>query len=60
MKKYNIKTDTLNERQFQRLCIHHIYPRVSRILSERGFVKLDVGRMGGSHWYFFYVKDNKS
>ena len=39
---------------------HNIYPRDSNIMTDRGFVSLDNGSMGGSHWTCFIVKDNKS
>ena len=37
-----------------------LYPRGSKIYSDKGFVNLDNGSMGGTHWTAFYVKDNKS
>ena len=49
----------MNESQLQRIYNYPIYPRDSRILSDRGFVNLDNGSQGGSHWTCFIVKDNK-
>ena len=60
MKKYKLKNDTMNESELQRVYNYPIYPRDSKIYSDRGFVNIDDGRMGGSHWTCFIVKDNKS
>ena len=60
MKKYNLKIDTMNESQLQRVYNYTIYPRDSKIYSDRGFVNIDDGFRGGSHWTCFLVKDNKS
>ena len=60
MKKYNLKNDTMNESQLQRVYNYTIYPRDSKIYSDRGFVNIDDGFRGGSHWTCFLVKDNKS
>ena len=60
LKKYNLKNDTMNESQLQKVYNYPIYPRDSKKYSDKGFVNLDDGRMGGSHWVVFYVRDNKS
>ena len=60
MQKYNLKDDTMNESELQKIYIYPIYPKNSKIYSEKGFVNIDDGRMGGSHWTCFYIKDNKS
>ena len=60
MEKYNLKNNTMNESQLQIIYIYPIYPRDSKIHSDKGFVNVDDGRMGGSHWTCFIVKDNKS
>ena len=60
MKKYNLKNDTLNESQLRKIYNYPIYPRDSKIYSDKGFVNIDDGSMGGSHWTCFIVKDNKS
>ena len=60
MKKYNLKSNTMNESQLQKVFKFPIYPRDSKIHSDRGFVSVDNGSMGGSHWCAFYIKDNKS
>ena len=60
MKKCISKNDTMNESQLQKVFNYPIYPRDSKIYSDKGFVNIDEGRMGGSHWTCFIVKDNKS
>ena len=39
---------------------YSIYPRDSRIYSDRAFVNKDKGSQGGTHWCCFIIKDNKS
>ena len=60
MKKYNLKNDTMNESQIQRVYNHPIYTRDSKIYSDKGFVKIDDGSQNGTHWTVFIVKDKKS
>ena len=60
MKKNNLKNDTMNGKELQKIYNYPIYPRDSKIYSDRGFVNIDDGRMRGSHWTCFIVKDNKS
>ena len=60
MKKYNLKNDTMNEIELQRVYNYNIYPRDSKIYSDKGFVIIDNGSQGGTHWTCFIVKDNKS
>ena len=60
MKKYKLKNDTMNEAQLQKIYNFPIYPRDSKIYSDKGFVSIDNGSIGGSHWTCFVVKDNKS
>ena len=60
MKKYNLKNNTMNESELQKYYNYPIYPRDSKIYSDRGFVNIDDGRRGGSHWTCFIVKDKKS
>ena len=56
MKKYNLKNDTMNESQLQRVYNYPIYPRDSKIYSDKGFINIDNGSRGGSHWTAFYIK----
>ena len=60
MKKYNLKNDTLNESELQKVYNYKIYPKDSKIYSDKGFLYIDNGSMSGSHWTCFIVKDNKS
>ena len=59
-KKYNLKNDTMNESQLQKIYNYPIYPRDSKIYSDQGFVNIDDGSQYGTHWTCFIVKDNKS
>ena len=60
MKKYKLKNDTMTESQLQRVYNYSIYPRDSKIYSDKGFVNIGNYQNGGSHWCAFYIKDNKS
>ena len=60
MRKNKLKNDTMNESQLQRVYNYSIYPRDSKIYSDKGFVNIDNGSRGGIHWTCFIVKDNKS
>ena len=60
MKKYKRKNYTMNEGDLQRVHNCNVYPRGSKRYSDKGFVNIDNGSQGGSHWTCFYVKDNKS
>ena len=50
----------MNEFEIQRVYTYPIYPRDSKLYSDKGFVNIDNGSMGGTHWTCFIVKDNKS
>ena len=60
MQKYILEHDTLNESKLRRIFKYPIYPKDSKINSNRRFVKTEHGRMGGSPWTCFYVKNNES
>ena len=60
MRKCSLKNDTMNESQLQKLYNCPIYPRDSKIITDRGFVNIDDGSQGGTHWTCFIVKDKKS
>ena len=57
MKKYNLKNDTMNESELQRIHNSPVYPRDAKIYSDRGFVNIDNGSQGGTHWACFMVKE---
>ena len=56
MKKYILRNKTMNESQLQRVYNYNIYPRDSKIYSDKGFINIDDGSMGGSHWNCFFNK----
>ena len=60
LKKKYLKNDTMNESQIQTVYNYPIYPRDSKKYSEKSFVNIDNGSMGGTHWNCFTVKDNTS
>ena len=60
VKNNNLKNNTMNESQLQGIYNYPIYPRDSKIYSDKGFVNIDDGSQGGSHWVCFYIKDTKS
>ena len=60
MKKYNLKDDTMNESQPQKCYNYPLYPRDSKVYSDKTFVNIDDGSQGATHWTCFIVKDNKS
>ena len=49
MKRYNLKNITMNESELQRIYNYPIYPRDSKIYSDKGFVNIDNGSHGGTH-----------
>ena len=50
----------MNECQLQKVYKYRLYPRDSKLFSDRGFVIIDNGSQGGTHWTAFYVKNVKS
>ena len=60
MKKYIVKDNTINGSQLQKIYKHNTYSRDSKRYTDKGFVNIDDGSMGGSHWTCFIVKNNKS
>ena len=60
LKKYNLKNDTMNESELQRVCNYPIYPQDFKVYSSRGFVKIDNGSQSGTLWTCFIVEDKKS
>ena len=50
----------MKESKLQRLYNYRIYPRDSKILTDREFVNIDDGSMMGTHWTCFIMKNNKS
>ena len=60
MKKYKLKDDTMKESELKKIYKYPIYPGDSKRYSDQGFVNIDSGSQGGTHWTCFIVKDNKS
>ena len=56
MKKYNLKDQTMSESDLQKIYNCNIYPRDSKILSDRVFVNIDNGLKGGTHWTCCIIK----
>ena len=50
----------MNESDLQKIYNYPIYPRDSKIYSDKGFVNMDNGSRGGTHWTCFLVKDKKA
>ena len=48
IKKYNLKIDTMKESHLQKIYIYNIYPGDSKIYSDKVFVNMDNGSMGGT------------
>ena len=53
-----IKNDTMNESQLRKIYKYPMYSGDSKIYSDKGFVNIDNGSMGGTHWTCFMIKDN--
>ena len=60
MKKNSLDDNTMTESELKKVYNYPIYPRDSKIYSARGFVKIDNGSQGGTHWTCFIIKDKKS
>ena len=60
MKKYKVKDDTMNGSKLQKIYNYPIYPRDSKLYSNKGFVNIDDGSQQGTQWTCFIVKNNKS
>ena len=60
MKTYKIKNDTMKESDIQRVYKDPLNPRGSKTYSNKGFVNIDIGLQGVSHWCAFYIKKYKS
>ena len=44
----------------KKLFDYPLYPKDSQIYSNKGFINIDNGQVGGTHWTCFYIKNNKS
>ena len=59
MKKYNVKINTMNGSDLQKVYKYIIYSRDSKIYSDEGFLNIDNGDQVGTHWVCFYIEVNK-
>ena len=59
MKKHNVKDVTMNESDLQRVYNYPIYPKTSKMITDTGFVNVDNGSQGGTHWVCFLIKDEE-
>ena len=59
MKKHKLIKDTMNESQLQKIYNYPKHPRDSKIYSDKGFINIEDGRMGGTHWACLIVKGKK-
>ena len=50
----------MDESQLRRAYNYPIYPRDSKIYSDKGFISIGNYENGGSHWCSFIIKDNES
>ena len=58
MKQYNFKKAIKNESDLHRVHNYTIYSKNSKINSDKGFLIIDNGIKGGTHWCCFIIKDN--
>ena len=58
--KNNLRIDTMNGSDLQRLHNYPIYPRDSKIYPDSGFVNFDNDAQGGTHWTCFFNIKNHS
>ena len=59
MIKNILKSDTMNKSQMQKIYNLSMYPRDGKVYSDKGFVNIDNGSIGGAHWTCFCLKDKK-
>ena len=57
LKHYNLKNNTMNTSDLQRVSNYPIYPRDSKICSDKRLVNIDNGSLGGTPWVCLIVKD---
>ena len=53
MKKYNLKDQTMSESDLQKVYNYKIYPRDSKITTNKGFVNIDNGTRWNSLDLFY-------
>ena len=50
----------MKKSELQRVYSYPVNPRESEVNSDKGFINIDNGSRGGTHWCCFILKDNKS
>ena len=60
MRTNKFQDDTVNNSDLQKVFIYSIYPKDSKICSDKRFVNIDNRILGGTHWKAFYVENNNS
>ena len=55
MKYCNIMNDIMSQSDLQRVYTYPIYSRDSKSYSDKGFVNIDNGQMGGAHWHVIFI-----
>ena len=55
-----VQINNMNESDLQSVYGYRIYPRDSKIITDKGFVNIANGSQGGTHWTCFIVEENKS
>ena len=60
VKKCKFKDAAMNEIDIQKLYNYHMYPTESILTTNKGFINIENGAQGGTHWTCFHVKHSKS
>ena len=60
MKKYNTKIDSVTETDLKKVLDYFTYLTDFITTTEKRSVNIEMGSMGGTHWTWFYVLENKS
>ena len=55
MKKYNIKDDIMPGRELKLAYNSLFCPKGFQKFTNKGFVKIDNGKQGGTHWTCLYI-----
>ena len=60
MKRDGLNDDVLTESDSKKIYKFSIYLRDSKIKTNKSFINIDIGNMGGSHLTCFYIQDKNS
>ena len=60
MKTYISKIGSRDDSDVQKTYKFNKYPKDSKINSDKGFINIDNGEQGGTHWDYFILKNGKS